>query len=397
MILKKGIDKKTNSLAERLGNLANGRDEMNLCELPFALLSERQGKRKFLQFEVEDYDRDKRTTVSRQLTVKGDPEFGLPTAKDEEIYLGLLKYTNDFNGFQDARVELQRSALFELMGWPKSDWAYRRLTLGMQRLVGVRLSYQNLWRDNCDKQFRDQGAFGILDSFRFLDSRKGRGNFSEQASTFRWSNVLFQSFDCGYLKRIDFGLTRDLSPTARRLYRYLDKHFHPPHHHSLTIDMGRLAYQHIGVSPGIELDKVRKRYIAPAAVELEAAGFLTSMDHEERFEKVRRGSWNVSFQFSGKARSSPSMKRDASEGKLLSNLTKRGVSAVLAVQLIERYPRDALITALKAMDEQRQSGVTIRSSDRWLSKALDAGFQPSPDFRTSQLRPDRKIFRKQRS
>ncbi len=394
MILKKGIHKKPNSLTERLGNLANGRDEMNLCELPFALLSERQGKRKFLQFEVEDYDRDKRTTVSRKLTVKGDPEFGLPTAKDEEIYLGLLKYTNDYNGFSEAKVELQRSALFELMGWPKSDWAYRRLTLGMQRLVGVRLSYQNLWRDNCDKQFRDQGAFGILDSFRFVDSRKGRGSFSEQASTFRWSSVLFQSFDCGYLKRIDFGLTRDLSPTARRLYRYLDKHFHPPHHHSLTIDLARLAYQHIGVSPGIELDKVRKRYIAPAAEELESAGFLTPMSVDSRFEMVRRGSWNVAFQFSGKAKSRSADVEETNSPKLMAALTKRGVSTLLAVQIVDSRPREAIATALKAMDEQRQSGVTIRSPDKWLAKALEAGFQPSPDFRKSQLRPERKIFRK---
>lgn len=397
MILRKVATKKqqrVSTLAERLENLANGRDEMNLCELPFALLSERQGSRKFLQFEVEDYDREKRCAVSRKLTVKGDPEFGLPTAKDEEIYLGLLKYTNDHNGFKDVKVPLQRSALFDLMGWPKSDWAYRRLTLGMQRLVGVRLSYQNLWRDNRDKQFRDQGAFGILDSFRFLDSRRGRGRFTEQESSFRWSSVLFQSFDCGYLKRIDFGLTRDLSPTARRLYRYLDKHFHPPHHHSLTVDLARLAYQHIGVSPGIELDKVRKRYIAPAAEELEAAGFLANVGEADRFEKVRRGSWTVSFRFSAGARSNGSLQQNTDSARLLAALTTRGISTLLAIQLVDRHPREAITTALKAMDEQRQSGVTIRSPDKWLSKALDAGFQPTPEFRASQLRPERKVFRK---
>lgn len=398
--MKKESNKKqksANTLAQRLENLANGRDEMNLCELPFALLSERQGKRKYLQFEVEDYDREKRTTVSRKLTVKGDPEFGLPTAKDEEIYLGLLKYTNDINGFNDAKVALQRSALFELMGWPKSDWAYRRLTLGMQRLVGVRLSYQNLWRDNQNKQFRDQGAFGILDSFRFLDSRKGSGNFTEQASTFRWSNVLFQSFDCGYLKRIDFGLTRELSPTARRLYRYLDKHFHPPHHHSLTVDLERLAYQHIGVSPGIELDKVRKRYIAPAAEELEAAGFLAKVNYDDRFSKVRRGCWNVTFNYASNSRSRPVSGRDAQSGdsaKLLAALTKRGISTLLSIQLVKRHSREAIKTAIQAMDEQRQQGVVIRSPDKWLLKALNDGFQPTPDYRASQLRPERKIFRK---
>lgn len=381
-------------LSDRLANLSSGRDEMNLCELPFALLSERQGNRTYLNFEVEDYDRATRQTVSRKLTVKGDPEFGLPTAKDEEIYLGLMKYTSDFNGFSDANVSLQRSSLFELMGWPKSDWAYARLILGMHRLVGVRLSYSNLWRDNRDKQFRDQGAFGILDSFRFRDTRRSDGAYREQASGFRWSSVLFQSFDSGYLKRIDFGLARDLSPAARRLYRYLDKHFHPPHHRTVTIDLKRLAYQHIGISPGIELDKVRKRYIGPAAEELESVGYLKSLNHDQRFAKVRQGVWTATFEFSGSGAEKRHQEPTERDVKLLQAMTTRGISTVTALQVISGTKREEVVQAIKAMDEQKQRGVTIRSADKWLSKAIQAGFQPSPEFRRSELRPERKIFRK---
>ena len=251
---------------------------MNLCELPFATLSERNGNRNMLQFEIEDYDKELRQTVRRKLTVTGDVEFGLPTQKDEEIYLGLLKYSSDYNGLSNPEVQFCRAALFDLMGWAKSDWAYARLTKGMHRLVGVRLSFQNQWRDNRDKQWRDQGAFGILDSFQFRDNRVVGSNasFVEQSSKFRWGSVLFESFDSGYLKRIDYGLTRSLSATARRLYRYLDKHFHPPHKMKITIDLSRLAYQHIGISPGVELDKVRKRHIGPAAEELMKAGYLSS-------------------------------------------------------------------------------------------------------------------------
>ena len=159
---RKGKEITTESFSRRLANLQSGRDEMNLCELPFATLSERSSGRDVLQFEVEDFDADLGQSVVRKLTVKGDPEYGLPTQKDEEIYLGLLKYSSDYNRFADPEVELSRSALFELMGWPKSDWAYARLTKGMHRLVGVRLRYEKLWRDNRDKQWRDQGAFAIL-------------------------------------------------------------------------------------------------------------------------------------------------------------------------------------------------------------------------------------------
>ena len=385
------------SLLHRLEDLRNGRDEMNLCELPFAALSERAGNRRMLQFEVEDYDRTSGQTICRSLIVKGDPEFGLPTEKDEEIYLGLLKYSSDFNGFSSPEIFLVRSALFDLMGWPKSDWAYRRLALGMQRLVGVRLSYQNLWRDNRDKQWRDQGAFSILESFRFRDSRliTGNASFSEHSSVFRWSSVLFDSFDSGYLKRVDYGLTRQLSPTARRLYRYLDKHFHPPRRRVISMDLSRLAYQHIGISKGIALDKVRKRYIAPAAEELVQAGYLVDCDLEQRFQSLKRGIWSAHFECTTAA--NLAIVPVAASSRIVSALCQRGISANLAVQIEQRHSREAVVTAIKALDEQRRTGTIIRSPDRWISKAIVAGFQPSGELEKSRLRPERRIFRARRA
>lgn len=116
-------------MSRRLANLKNGRDEMNLCELPFATLSDRNGGKSILRFKVEDFDHDLGRIVERSLTVKGDPEYGIPTAKDEDIYLGLLKYTSDFNGFSSADVKFSRAELFEMMDWPKTEWAYGRMAL----------------------------------------------------------------------------------------------------------------------------------------------------------------------------------------------------------------------------------------------------------------------------
>lgn len=234
------------------------------------------------------------------------------------------------------------------MGWKKTDWAYSRLTIGIHRLVGVRLSYQNLWRDNHNKQWRGQGAFGILDSLAFRDNRPASGgeSFCEQSSMFRWSAVLFQSFDSGYLKRIDYGLTRSLSATARRLYRYLDKHFHLPHKTRIVIDLNRLAYQHIGISPGIEPDKVRKRYIGPAADELEQVGYLRKTAEEVRFEKVRRGQWNVAFELAtGKGH----VTEIPSAGKLVKALCKREFSEHKSARFVQEHSEEALVLAIRAM------------------------------------------------
>ena len=387
----------TNALGRRLANLANGRDEMNLCELPFATLSERSNGREMLRFKVEDYDHELGRFVERSLTVKGDPEFGLPTEKDEEIYLGLLKYSSDYNGFSDAEVRFSRSDLFELMDWPKSDWAYARLTKGMHRLVGVRLSYQNLWRDNRDKQWRDQGAFGILDSFKFLDSRTVGTNasFVEQRSVFRWGSVLFQSFDSGYLKRIDYGLARNLSATARRLYRYLDKHFHPPKKMRYTIDLARLAYQHIGVSPGVELDKVRKRHIGPAAEELEAVGYLKPPT-SDRIVKVRRGVWSASFELAESSGTQQVESVDRCTQALLHDLGRRGISTAKALTIVASNKPEAVEQAMRAMDEQLRNGTVIRSPDRWIETALANGYRASAPIERAATRPELRLFRSRR-
>ena len=212
--MKTGTDKK---LDRNQREPLLGRDEMNLCEFPFATISERAGKRAVMRFEIED--RDGEQQVKRSLTVKGDVEHGLPTAKDEELYLGLLKYASDTTSFSERQVAFSRGQLFELMGWRKNKWAYDRLTLGLHRLTGVRLCYQQLWRDNENKQWRDQGAFGILDSFRLRDQRRAR-EYHEFESTICWSDVLFQSFQTNYLKQIDYGLVCSLGATSRNAIEF---------------------------------------------------------------------------------------------------------------------------------------------------------------------------------
>ena len=368
---------------------------MNLCELPFATLSERSNGREQLHFESDDFDRELGQTVRRTLTVKGDPEFGLPTEKDEEIYLGLLKYSNDYNGFSHPEVRFSRSALFELLGWPKSDWAYARLTKGMHRLVGVRLSYQNFWRDNRDKQWRNQGAFGILDSFEFRDSRivGANASYSEQASVFRWGSVLFKSFESDYVKRIDYGLARSLSPTARRLYRYLDKHFFPPHKMTITIDLGKLAYQHIGVSQSVEMNKVRDRHVGPAAEELVAAGFLKAS--QERFRKIRRGIWEATFDVADSNGKRPDQ-TDPAAKQLVDALSSRGVSTKGALTLIASHQAAEVVETLRVFDEQTKSGNQIRGADAWFSAALKNGYKPTAAVQRSAKRPELQLFRASR-
>ncbi len=286
-------------------HLKNGRDEMNLVEFPFATLSDRSDGVHVLEFQVADTDRTTGLPVERKLTVTGDPKYGLPTAKDEEVYLGLLQLTKFHTDFSTPTVQFTRHELIRLLDWSNNDWAYERVATALARLTGVRLFYQNAWRDNANKVFKDRGGFGILDSFVLRDGRKGSGPAEDLHSEFRWNAVLFESFQAGYLKRLDFETVRTLGTKAKRLYRYLDKHFNPPKYARLVYDLRTLACERLGFSREYDAVQIR-RALQPAVEELEAQGFLVVEGVESRYRKIARGKWEVSFErASGKSPPKP--------------------------------------------------------------------------------------------
>lgn len=279
-------------------HLRNGRDEMNLVEFPFATLSDRADGVHVLEFQVSDTDRATGLPVERKLTVTGDPKYGLPTAKDEEVYLGLLQLTKFHTEFSTPAVQFTRHELIRLLDWSSNDWAYERVGTALARLTGVRLFYQNAWRDNANKVFKDRGGFGILDSFVLRDGRKSSGPTENLHSEFRWNAVLFESFQAGYLKRLDFETVRTLGTKAKRLYRYLDKHFNPPKYARLVFDLRTLACERLGFSREYDAVQIR-RALQPAVEELEAQGFLLAESVEDRYRKVSRGKWEVTFERGG--------------------------------------------------------------------------------------------------
>ena len=73
--------------------------------------------------------------------------------------------------------------------------------------------------DNSKKKFRTIGGFGLLDSFVLRDGRfrSPDGDETERLFQFRWNSVIFESFQAGYLKKLDYEKVRQLSTTARRI------------------------------------------------------------------------------------------------------------------------------------------------------------------------------------
>ena len=72
--------------------LTDAKDELNLAEFPLCAIADRlQSGQTSLSFEDHVFDVARGEMVTRQLTITGSEEFGLPTALDDEVLLGLIQ------------------------------------------------------------------------------------------------------------------------------------------------------------------------------------------------------------------------------------------------------------------------------------------------------------------
>lgn len=272
-----------------------GRDEMNLAEFPLATLTSRVSKDvQTLSFSDRMWDPGNREYVTRRLTIAGSDAYGLPTALDDEVILGLIQLTRE-EDFSNPEVLFSRYRLVRLLGWRNEGKSYTRLETSLKRWVGVTLYYEKAWWDHKEKAWVDE-SFHILERLALFDRerRLRRQGMKEPAlSSFVWNPVVFRSFQAGYLKKLDMDLFRRLrTPIAKRLYRILDKRFY--HRDTWEFKLRELACEHVGMSRNYDNSQL-KRKLRGAVEELEQQGFLEPVSWSGRFRNVARGQWTVSF------------------------------------------------------------------------------------------------------
>jgi len=254
------------------------RDEMNLAEFPLTLLSTRSDpKIKTLEFKDQIRSRTGET-INREWTITGADKFGLPTSSDDEILIGLLKLSVD-QGFLDRKVHFTRYELLKVLQWTTEGRSYRRLLSALDRLSGVRIKAKNAFFDNVAKAHSTVN-FGIIDAYEINDGRDIMGHESG-ASFFLWSEVLFKSFQVGYIKKLDLGFYLALkSAISKRMFRYLDKHFW--YKSRLTMNVFTFAHEKLGVSRNYKFLSSLRQQLDPALDELIEAGFLAEYSYQGR-------------------------------------------------------------------------------------------------------------------
>jgi hypothetical protein len=352
-----------------------GKDEMNLAEFPITLLTNHVPKgQKVLQYQDEVFDEKSSRIIARKLTISASESYGLPTALDDDVILALIQLTKVVNNFTSRKVEFGRSDLIRMLGWPDSGFSYRRIATSLKCWLGVSLVYENAWWDKRQQAWTTKG-FHIIDNFELSDSRAGRGHVL-------WNAVVFESFEAGYLKTIDYDFYRRLEhPTAKRMYRFLSKRMYRGP--DLSFDLRDFAIAHSGLSPSYRSDAGKlKEKLQPALEELEAAGFLEPLGKDERYRKIGKD-WEIRLVRKAPPAVVASPDRpDAEPPRLVAELVNRGVTRTTAADLVRQYPAERIEAKLEVFDwlVEKQDKRVARSPAGYLVKSITDDYAAPKGF-----------------
>lgn len=221
-----------------------GKDEMNLIELPFTLLSKKNPRKiKTMERKWIGKGEDGKERKFYKIVTASD-KWGLPTFTGEEVYLACMELSHR-QGFKDREVHTSQYELLNIMNWPLSDGrSYERLIRTFNQLGGVLITTNAFW-NNQNKMYEKVG-FGIINNYKFFENeRRGRKKKYHQLAIpfgyFRWDDELFNSFQRGNIKTINTSLYFSLKNyTAKRLYRFVDKKLYK--HEVFELDLKKLAF-----------------------------------------------------------------------------------------------------------------------------------------------------------
>lgn len=362
-------------------DLGDGRDELNLAEFPLSLISKKASDDvKVLVFEDSVYDRENKITVNRKVTISGSADCGLPSAADEEVLLALIQVTKQ-QGFKSKKVHFSRYQLLQILGWEDTGYYYKRILNALNTWLGVNVKWQNAWRDYTQKS--NWGSKGIVLIQDFELKRKDQ---KDSSSYITWADQLFNSFQAGNLKGLDFGLYRALrNSIAKRMFRFLDKRFY--NSDRLTFDLSIFAYEKIGMKRSYALPNVKQQFKA-AMEELESVGFLKVLTDEQRYRKIRAGMWEIIFIRGVDDNGQRPLGLNIDTLPDIENeLVKRGVSRSRAKSLAARFPEDHIRAKLEDFDfrmgREESDPLRPKNPGGYLAQAIQEDYASPKGFKSS--------------
>ena len=252
-----------------------GKDDLNLVEVPFTLLSDSaENGKKTLKFT------DKQSAIIRHWTITGSDEYGLPCAYDEPVFIAMLALTKR-GGFISREVHFNPYEILKITKWQIDGKHYDRLALALKRLAGVTIYTDYFWDRGEFKKCLRSVAFHILE-----ESLIDIGTKSNKNSYFIWGERLFKSFQNGNIKNLDLETYFDLkTPISKRFYRLWDKRLYK--NDQASFDLKDLCHEKLGITRNMIYPSELKRKLGPALQEHVEKKLLSSAS----YTKGKDGSW----------------------------------------------------------------------------------------------------------
>lgn len=368
-------------------------------------------------FVSEDAHPETGERVERSWDVTFSAKYGRPTPKDDDVFVALMKVSQEAGLMNvspakerpSPQVHFSSYQLIRILGWPDDGRSYKAIDDALNRLGGIWIVAKNYWWDNAEKEYVDR-KFGIIDDVflyerdkydRALKRARLEGK-SRPLSWIRWSDVMLDSFQAGYVRKLDIDVYRTLEhPSARKLYRYLGKQFWSTRTRHV-IDLQRLCHEKLGYSQRVVLNAQLRRKIEPAIKELEAKGAY-GLSHEFNASYGR-----CEVVFSAKATTKEARKRNAKasppEDPLLARLVKLGVDRATATDAIQRLDAERIVTDIEHVEFEAKAQRVKASRAGMLAQMLKSGepwgrpqgFQSSFDRERAQQQRAAREAQKQR-
>jgi plasmid replication initiation protein len=374
------------------------KDEMNLAEFPFTLLSHRTSEnQKTIEIDQKIRDRNGRI-ISQKWIVTGSDKFGLPLAADNDIYLSLMQMFKE-NGFESRQIYFTRYQLLKTMEQIPSKQTYKMLERALDRLISVTVKSVNAFWDNRAKTYVTK-AFHLFDSYDLYDERNR--NYDDIQPRLPLSNVvisefLFNSIKSSYIKSLDIGFYFTLqTPLTRRLYRFLDKKkYHKNVYEIDILSLASLMPLHDPYPSQI------KRRLEKAHQELTDKGYLKSVVYKKNQSS---GQEIVVYVFEGLSLpEQPELNLEFNlhnlekSDAILQKLTDRGITKAVAQRLATDHSKEQIENQIEAFDwlTMKKSPLLDRNSAGFLRKAIEDNYQMPTNYFREKERESTKQKRKQ--
>jgi hypothetical protein len=190
-------------------------------------------------------------------------------------------------GFRSPKVEFSVYQLCRIVGWPIDGRSYQRVEDSMSRIAGTTLQFRDAWYDKGEREFKSK-TFHLIDEVDLrsrdqIERARRRPTGQVALSSFVWNQVIWKSFQDGYIRRLNMEMFRRIARGRRRdvpirLFRILDKRFH--RRSTAKFPLERLAVGILGLSPRYAPSQMR-RIINRAGDWLIKCGYLADYHYSD--------------------------------------------------------------------------------------------------------------------